>query len=338
MGVSNSKNHKGSQSATQWNTKERNQKNITSCIILKISESVIVAFTINIFSMTQNDNSKRRITTEQWTVVALSIATLAAWVFQNFIFSGDTKIVSPVWLQPAAAVLAAVGIIKFSGGERVWKVIYMTGLLFMVWAANKVLFDFLTMAGLIGDPATGQRAHVDWPGTISRILAFAAAVLLTRHTLKAPASGSERPAVWYGYAAFIVALPYPLFRIIWALGGTPGITHPGAAGEGFEPVIIAIPWILAAILSLLLVSPRKWKPRKFLLLAGWTATAIVASIGPIALWSMISGIFLGEGQSKGDIAAWVFCMFYTSWFLWAIFGFAATRSYQLRSTTESSRA
>jgi hypothetical protein len=275
--------------------------------------------------------SKNRITAGGWIAVALCIAVLASWVFQNFIFMGDTKVVSPVWLQPVAAVLGALGIMRLSSGwERLWKALYMIGLLFMVWAANKVLFDFLTMAGLIGDPATGGRARVDWPGTISRIIAFAAAVALARQALKEPASGT--PASWYGYAAFVLALPYPLFRIIWALGGTPGITHPGAAGEGFEPLILAIPWILAAVLSLLLVSPRKWIPRRLLLVAGWTATAIVASIGPIALWSMITMLASGEGQSKEEIAAWVFCLFYTSWFLWAIAAFAATRSYQLRST------
>lgn len=279
------------------------------------------------------DTSKKGTTAGEWIALALCIAVLAAWVFQNFLFTGNTKVVSPVWLQPVAAMLGALGIMRLSSGwERLWKVLYMIGLLFMVWAANKVLFDFLTMAGLIGDPATGVRARVDWPGAISRIIAFLAAIALARQTLKEPAPGSTTPASWYGYAAFVFALPYPLFRIIWALGGTPGITHPGAAGEGFEPLILAIPWILAALLSLLLVSPRKWISRRWLLVAGWTATAIVASIGPVAFWSIISRLASGEGQSKGEIATWVFCLFYTSWFLWAIAAFAATRSYQLRSS------
>jgi hypothetical protein len=279
--------------------------------------------------------SKQKITTGDWIAVVLCIAVLATWAFQNFIFSGNTKVVSPVWLQPVAAVLGTLGIMRLSSGwERLWKALYMTGLLFMVWAANKVLFDFLTLAGLIGDPATGELARVDWPGAISRIIALAAAVALARQALKKSATGSKNPASWYGYAAFVLALPYPLFRIIWAFRGTPGITTPGTAGEGYEPLIIAIPWILAAALSLLLVSPRKWKPRRLLLFAGWTATAIVASIGPIALWSMIIMLVSGEGQSKGEIATWVFCLFYTSWFLWAIAAFAATRSYQLRSATK----
>jgi hypothetical protein len=257
---------------------------------------------------------------------------MGAWAVQNFIFIGSSKPSSPFWLQPAAAIMGILGIIRLSTAwQQLWRAIYMIGLLFMAWAANKLLFDLLTITGTVGDPETGLPARIDWPGMITRLTAFAAAVFLARNALKAPAAGSRPPASWYGYAAFILALPYPLLRIIWAFGGTLGITSPGAAGEGFEPLIIAIPWILAAILSLLLVSPRKWIPRRLLLFAGWTATAIVASIGPVAFWSGIKMLASGDNMTKGDIDSWVFLLFYTSWFLWAIAGFAATRSYQLRT-------
>lgn len=282
--------------------------------------------------MTKINKSVQRIMPGKWITVALCVAVLAAWVFQNFIFIEISKPSPPVWLPPVAAIFGAWGIMPFSmGQERLRKIFVLTGLLLMVWAANKVLFDFLTMTGTVGDPATGKIARVDWPGTVLRVTAFAAAIALARQALKNPAEGSKPPASWYGYAAFVLALPYPLLRIIWAFGGTPGITRPGAAGEGFEPLIIAIPWVLAAILSLLLVSPGRWKPRKLLLFAGWTATAIVASIGPAAFWSMITMLITGDGPEKGDIFPWVFCLFYTSWFLWAIAAFAATRSYQLRT-------
>src|SRR5512133_2719787 len=155
------------------------------------------------------NKSGNRIGSEQWIIIALCVAVVAAWAIQNFIFSDYSKPSSPIWLPAAAAVLGAFGIMRLSSGsERLWKAMHMIGLLFMVWAANKVLFDFLTMAGLIGDPATGVRARVDWPGTISRVIALAAAVALARQALKAPAAGSKPPAAWYGYAAFVLALPY----------------------------------------------------------------------------------------------------------------------------------
>ncbi len=117
----------------------------------------------------------------------------------------------------------------------------------------------------------------------------------------------------------------------WALGGTLGLESPGAAGQGWEPVLIAIPWVLAAALSLLLVSPPPWVSRRLLLAAGWSATAIVAMIGPAAFWSFVSTLATGSDTVSGEIELWVFGLFYCSWFLWAIAGGAATRAYQLRS-------
>lgn len=286
-------------------------------------------------------STRNRLTTCERTAVALCIAVLAAWILNQFFFRTNQNTSSPVWLQPAAAILAAVGITRLAGATwgRVSQALHMAGLLLMVWAANGLVFDFLRMLRLIGDPATGLPAPVDWPGTIVRALALAAAIVLARLALTAPSEkpGSP-PAGWYGYAAFLLALPYPVFRLIWAFGGTPGIAHAGDAGEGFKPVIVAIPWMLAAILSLLLVSPGKWKPRRLLLAAGWTATAIVASIGPSAIWSLIAKLFSGDQLPHGDIAVWVYCLFYGSWFLWAIAAFAATRSYQLRSAGEKAQS
>lgn len=81
------------------------------------------------------------------------------------------------------------------------------------------------------------------------------------------------------------------------------------------PSTRAIPWLLAAALSLLLVSTRSWIPRRLLLAAGWFATGVVAMIGPAACWVLIPVLVRG-GDPKGGIAIWAF---------------AATRSYQLRS-------
>ena len=130
----------------------------------------------------------------------------------------------------------------------------------------------------------------------------------------------------------MLALPYPVLRIWWALGGTTGLLNPGAAGHGLTPLLLSIPWLLAAALSLLLVSPVRWMPRRLLLAAGWSATLIVASIGPAACWSMITKLASGALTGKEDMSIWVFCLFYSSWFFWAIAAGAATRSYQLRST------
>ena len=85
-------------------------------------------------------------------------------------------------------------------------------------------------------------------------------------------------------------------------------------------MLIAIPWVLAAVLSLLLVSPPHWVSRRLLLAAGWSATAIVAMIGPAAFWSFVSALATGSDTASGEIEFWVFGLFYCSWFLLAIAG------------------
>jgi hypothetical protein len=195
----------------------------------------------------------------------------------------------------------------------------------------------LTMAGLIGHRTADGAvvlSTVYWPGLATRTMALAAAVVLARLALARPtAPVSAHPATWYGYAAFVLALPYPLLRMHWALGGTLGLKLSGAAGQGWEPLLLAIPWLAAAALSLLLASPRHWMPRRLMLAAGWSATFIVAMIGPAAFWALVSTL-AREGDAGSDgIETWVFGLFYGSWFLWAILAGAATRSYQLRTSS-----
>jgi hypothetical protein len=56
-------------------------------------------------------------------------------------------------------------------------------------------------------------------------------------------------------------------------------------------------------------------------------------IGPSAFWALVTMLASGGYIGTDGIEIWVFCLFYGSWFLWAIAGGAATRSYQLRSAS-----
>ena len=267
---------------------------------------------------------------EQWIALALCAAVLVAGVVQKLIPDRPAYAESfaPVWISLAAAGLAAAGMMRINDRPRLLRVqraLLWGGLLLMVWTANGLPFDLLRLTPLIP-------LGVDWPGLVTRTLALAAVVVLARIALARPAASElTRRTAWYGYAAFVLALPYPVLRTCWAFGGTIGLMYPGAAGSGFAPLLIAIPWLLAAALSLLLVSPRPRMPRRLLLVAGWSATAIVAMIGPAAFWSMITQLVSGGDLSIKGMATWVPCLFYSSWFLWAIAAGAATRSYQLRS-------
>jgi len=268
-----------------------------------------------------------------WIALAMSLSVLISRATGQFIQTSQVNTFSrfTVLVLPLLAALCVLAMILSENKSKFQRIMNWSALLMSIWIANKLPFDFLTMAGLIGDPSSHMPAVVDWSGFITRSLALVTAVILGRMALSLPADvKSRRPATWYGFAAFVFALPYPLFRILWAFGATPGLSHPGAGGKGFSPLILAIPWALAAILSLLLVTPKPWKPRRFLLTAGWIATAIVATIGPAGCWALVTSQIVGTPEEIG-IAIWVFYLFYGSWFLWAITAGAATRSYQLRS-------
>lgn len=280
--------------------------------------------------------SSLRSKVERWIVLFLCTLLLLIWVFGRFILHRpvEADAFPTFWLPIASTMLAVSGIIQLGHSPlwlRIQKTLLWSSVLLMLWVANGLIFDFLALAGLIGDPSTGQRMIVDYLGMVTRILALGVTVILAHIAFAHPAShASSNPATWYGYAAFVLALPYPVLRIYWALGGTIGLMYPSGSGQGFAPLLLAIPWILAAVLSLCLVSTRPLMPRRLLLAAGWSATAIVAMIGPAAFWSMITKLVEGGDIGLKGMATWVPCLFYTSWFLWAIAAGAATRSYQLR--------
>jgi hypothetical protein len=289
--------------------------------------------------MESRSRNSLRSKVKPWIAQALCAAVLLGSAIEHLVHNGPAhaRSLAPDWLPLAAAGFATGGIIQLNGSPRwlrIRRAMLWSGLLLMVWVANGLPFDLLRMAGLIGDPATGRPASVDWPGMATRTLSLAAAIVLARLAMARSAdSASGSAATWYGYAAFALALPYPSLRLHWALGGTLGIASPGAAGKGFAPLLLAIPFVLAAVQSLLLVSPRRRKPRWLLLTAGWTATVIMAMIGPAACWAMVTTLVSGRGTGSNSIATWVFCLFYGSWLLFAIAEGAATRSYQLRSAT-----
>lgn len=267
-----------------------------------------------------------------WIALLLCTAVPAARALGQVVRNrpANAESLAPFWLPLAAVGLTAAGIMRLNGRPRWLRVqralLWGALLLLMVWAANGLPFHWLRLTPLVP-------LGVGWPGLATRTLALAAAILLARLALaRPPGPASTRAAPWYGYAAFVLALPYPVLRTWWALGGTLGLMWPGAAGRGWAPWLLAIPWLLAAALSLLLVSTRRWMPRRLLLAAGWFATAVVAMIGPAACWALVTAVIRGDGPRNG-IAIWVFGLLYGSWLLWAIAAGAATRSYQLRSAS-----
>ena len=247
--------------------------------------------------------------------------------------------VAPDWLPLAAAGIAAAGLAVRRRGPDRWPrlgaALSWGGLLLMLWTASGLPLDLLRVASL-AVPGL-MPPGVDWPGLATRTLALAAVVTLARLTLSRPsAPAGTRAASWYGIAALALALPYPILKTWWALGGDFGLRWQGAEGLAGSLALWlpAVPWLLAAVLSLLLVLTPRWLPRRLLLIAGWSATVVVAMIGPAACWSLVIGLIEGDAEF-GAMAGWVFGLVYGSWALWALAAGAATRSYQVRSGAAS---
>jgi hypothetical protein len=281
---------------------------------------------------------------EPWIALALCAAVAATWAVEQFVRNRPAyaEALAPDWLALAAAGTAAVGIVlRFNGcprSPRLGRALSWGGLLLLLWAASGLPLDLLRVTSLIVPGL--MPPGVDWPGLATRALALAALVVLAHLVLARPAgpasvreARSSHLVSWYGYAAFALALPYPALKTWWALGGSFGLRWPGADGlaGSFLLWLPAVPWLLAAALSLFLASAPRWMPRRLLLAAGWSAAVLVATIGPAACWSLISGLIGGDPPDFGGMAGWVFALVYGSWFLWAIAAGAATRTYQLRS-------
>jgi hypothetical protein len=280
---------------------------------------------------------------ETWVALALCGAVLVAAVVQRLVPSRPAyaEVFAPDWIALPAAVLAGLAAMATMRGDHPpsppRRVLYWSGCLLMTWASGGLLLDLLRVVGLwlpIIPPI------VDWPGMLTRALALGASVVLAHLTLFRPPHGSGgRAPSWFGLVAFVLALPYPLLKTWWSMGGALGLSGGGVADElagSFALWLPSIPWLFAAILSLLLVPTWRRIPRWMLLTAGWVATAVTANVGLAACWALVTAKVSGSPRPE-SMDTWVTPLLYGSWLLFAIAIGAATRSYQLRSAAPRQR-
>lgn len=276
---------------------------------------------------------RRRRHLETWAALALSGAVLLAALVQRLAPGRPAyaEVFAPDWIALPAALLAGLAATATLRGDQASstarRVIAWSGCVLMMWASGGLLLDLLRVIGLIP-------FGVDVPGMVTRTVALAATLALAHLTVFRPPHGSPVPVpTWFGWAAFALVLPYPLLKTWWALGGTFGLTGAGVAGElggSFLLWLPSIPFLLAAVLSVMLVPMWRRIPRWMLLTSGWMATVITANVGLSACWALLVATVNGSPGPEG-MADWVTPLFYGSWLLFAVAIGAATRSYQLRS-------
>src|SRR5512135_2307468 len=116
-----------------------------------------------------------RASTETWIGLGLCAVVVVGWVLGQHVPQPEAgQAFAPSWLPLVAAGVAAAGLLspgRRAGRVRVQPALRWIGLLLLVWAANGLPFDLLTMAGLIGHRSPSGDivlSTVYWPGLVTR--------------------------------------------------------------------------------------------------------------------------------------------------------------------------
>lgn len=193
------------------------------------------------------------------------------------------------------------------------------------WSVAVLLFDALRVVRLVPLPLSGWGLGL----RLLLLVGAAAAVQPVLHAsqvrrgrcqdcsrwLPGPLARIPRWPVAVGIA---FALPYPVLRVVWLLGGTVGKTGgPEPADPSLQLVMAAVGTLLVALAVVLLVGRGPAWLRAILGLGGVVAgVGLACTFGPAA--AGVAGILLAHGLDvppAAGLSVWVFALFYGSWTL-----------------------
>lgn len=283
-------------------------------------------------------------------------ATLAACAVQPYLSGGRDYISSlgivPDRLPLAAGALglgAALAIARGLGRRPVVVVVGWIASVLLLWTAVGVVFDgFRAFFWATGIPA-GDFAQVDWPGFLTRAVAFAATVALARTVLayqRVTGAGCDRcgrtadaeawQAAWPGYAACAPACVYPAVKLYWWLGG--GFGRSADFHEAGAPVMSVLLLAGSVLVALALVRPwGRRLPRWMPLLAGGSLASVHLLQGLIPVFAGVNRLFGGPELpfgSEDDNNFLVITAVYGSWSLFGLSLAGAVLAYGRRTRTE----
>nr|WP_300151452.1 hypothetical protein [Propionicimonas sp.] len=239
---------------------------------------------------------------------SISTPSPRAWADNSAASSSAAAIRSVRWAaSPVAAVLAAA-------------LAVVTG-----WSVAVLLFDALRVVRLVPLPLSG------W-GLALRLLLLAGAAAAVQPILRARQVLRERcPACsrwlpgplariprWPIAMGVVFALPYPVLRVVWLLGGTIGKTGgPEAADRAVRLAMASAGALLVALAVVLLVGRGPTWLRTVLGLGGLVVGAgLACTFGPAA--AGVASMLLIDGLDvppAAGLSVWVFALFYGSWTL-----------------------
>ena len=230
------------------------------------------------------------------------------------------------WLAACLAVaVAALGLAERRASSAGGSLLMGALVVVTAWSIAMLPFDALRIVRLVPLPLSG------WGLSLRLLLLVAGAAALVPALRAQRARQGRCPACrrvlpgkldtlprWPVVLAVVFALPYPVLRIVWALGGTFGTTGQPL---DLDPALawgVVVPGVgLVAFTLVLLVGKGPPWARALLGLGGLVAGLALTVIGGLAAARSVS-LLATEGlqSTQGDeLMTWTFLLVYGSWFV-----------------------
>jgi hypothetical protein len=250
---------------------------------------------------------------------------------------GVVPVVVP-WLAAILSIaLAALGLSERHATSAAASVLAGAVIVLTAWAVVMLPFDLLRIVGLVPLPLSG------WGMTLRLLLLVAGAGAVVP-VLRAQRAHQDRCQAcrrvlpgrldrlprWPAVVAVIFALPYPVLRVVWAMGGTFGTTgEPLDLDPALAWGVVVVGLMLVAFTLLLLVGKGPLWARALFGLGGLLAGMGLTVIGGLAAALTLSLLATeGLGSSQGDhLMTWTFLIVYGSWLVAGLAVMAASWRY-----------
>lgn len=238
---------------------------------------------------------------------------------------GIVPVIVPFLAALVAVAVAAIGMNGRASSSAAGSLLMVTLVVTAAWSVAMLPFDALRIVGLVPLPLSGG-------GLLLRLLVLTAGTAALVPVLRARRAGKGRCAEcgrilpgpldqvprWPVVLAVAFALPYPVMRVIWALGGTLGTT-----GEplDLDPAVAwgaaLAGWVLVAFAVVLFVGKGPVWLRALLGLGGVVAGLALTVDGGLAALGALTMLATNGPQSSpgAGLTTWTFLVVYGSWFI-----------------------
>jgi hypothetical protein len=294
---------------------------------------------------TLNNSDTNGSTFQKWSTFAASVLTFVAAIFKSFFSKGDdyTKGFAPTEVTAFTSILGIIVILLMMNWNHrglVHRFIILLAAfgtcILLIWSSGGIIFDVLRTAAIIGVP--GLPPFVDWVGFGTRAISLMTAILLAITTVNFRRTSRDPSVVveyikmeshskkWFGYAAFVLSLPYPILKIYFSFGGNLAGVHESGHHAAYGEIVL---FGANALLSLALV--QKWGrifPRWVLIVGGWTATCATVPFGFLAIFGSLMQLIGFDGPIPSDESAWLVSLVYGEWLFLGLATGAATWIFQ----------